>query len=92
MTPTQIDLARHALGLTRSKVSFRNRFVTGPGGADYNAWLDMTAAGNAVRVAGEKLPFGGDDLFCLTPAGAQKALRKGESLDPEDFPAEAHHA
>ena len=41
-----------------------------------------------MRVDGRKLPFGGDDLFCLTPQGANKALRDGETLDPEDFPAE----
>lgn len=88
MTPLQIDLARHALGLTRQKVSYRNRFVTGTGSTDYQPWLNMVATGDAVRVAGHKLPFGGDDLFCVTPQGARKALRKGERLDPEDFPPE----
>ena len=86
MSSNQIELARHALGLTRSKTSYRNRFVTGPGSTDYQPWLDMVEAGDAVRVGGEKLPFGGDDLFCLTPKGAEQALRAGERLDPEDFP------
>ena len=88
MTPLQIDLVRHALGLTRQKTSYRNRFVTGPGATNYLPWLDMVAAGDAVRIEGWKLPFGGDDLFCVTPQGARKALRKGERLDPEDFPPE----
>lgn len=88
MTPLQIDLVRHALGLTQQKTSYRNHFVAGPGATDYQPWLDLTAAGDAVRVEGRKLPFGGDDLFCVTPQGARKALRKGERLDPEDFPPE----
>lgn len=91
MSKIQIDLARHALGLTRKKVSYRNRFVTGQGSTDYQPWLDMVTAGDAVRIDGTKLPFGGDDLFCLTPQGAAKALRKGESLDREDFPPGALH-
>lgn len=87
MTHEQKALARHALGLPNERrCSYRNRFVTGPGGADFHAWMDMVDAGLARRSDGSKLPFGGDDLFRLTRAGADQALEPGERLDPEDFP------
>lgn len=85
MSPEQIELARHALGLDGyRKKSYRNHFVTGPGSDDYTNWQAMVAAGYAKRRAGSALT-GGDDLFWLTEAGARLAL-KGETLDQEDFP------
>ena len=86
MTPQHRDLARHALGLDGSRaVSYRNSFVAGAGHTDHPAWMEMVAAGLAIRRDGAKLPYGGCDLFHLTRAGAEAALAKGESLDPEDF-------
>ncbi|PXW75938.1 hypothetical protein C7451_106102 [Blastomonas natatoria] len=88
MTSEQIELARHALGLDgQRKRSYRNRYVTGPGGSDHPAWLAMVEAGDAKKRDGSTLPFGGDDIFWLTRQGAEKALRKGEKLCPEDFPS-----
>ena len=90
MTKRQIDLARHALGLpNRNRRSYRNSFVAGPGHTDYDDWYAMSCKGWAVRHDGARLPFGGMDLFNLTPAGAQAALVARESLDQEDFPAAA---
>ena len=87
MTPRQIELARHALGLpNRNNKSFRNRFIAGLQHPDYADWFGMVLDGNAEWRSGEKVPFGNDWLFWLTPAGAQKALRPGEQLDKEDFP------
>jgi hypothetical protein len=89
MDATQTALARHALGLDgRHKVSYRNRFVTGPGSVDHEPWLAMVGAGLAGKRDGKTLPYGGDDMFWLTPAGARAVLRPGEALDPEDFPEE----
>jgi hypothetical protein len=88
MTPEQIELARHALGLPNERQqSYRNRFVAGPGHDDYGTWLAIVDAGCATRRSGRRLPFGGDDFFSLTRFGAEAALKPGESLDPEDFPA-----
>lgn len=88
MTPRQIDLARHALGLDgRTRRSYRNRFVAGPGHEDYGEWLSMVSSGFAIRHSGRRLHFGGDDLFVLTKTGAEAALRPSETLDPEDFPS-----
>lgn len=90
MTPVQIELARHALGLpNRNKKSYRNHFVCGPGHSDYDNWQAMTAAGMAKTRKGNALS-GGDDWFWLTLEGAHNALRKGERLDLEDFPSAAN--
>lgn len=86
MTEDQRELARHALGLGgKSKVSYRNHFVTGPGASDHPHWMQMVEAGLAWRREGSELS-GGDDLFGLTLKGAQAALKPGEHLCFEDFP------
>lgn len=87
LTPAQRDLARHALGLPNDrKRSYRNSFVAGAGHSDYADWQAMVDAGLATKRDGSTVPFGGDDLFRLTPRGAVAALDPGEQLDPEDFP------
>lgn len=87
MTPAQIELARHALGLpNRSRKSFRNHYVTGEGDPAYVNWCAMVEAGEARGKKASQLT-GGDPLFWLTRKGAEAALRLGERLDPEDFPA-----
>jgi hypothetical protein len=82
-TAEQLDLARHALGLSlRNRRSYRNRYV----GED-PAWREMVAMGAArVREARGSELTGGMPFFWLTHAGAKAALRPGESLDAEDFP------
>lgn len=86
MTPEQIELARHALGLPNKRnTSYRNRFVAGPDHPDYDNWMQMTADGNSFRQIRPKI-LGGDDYFYLTLIGATLALKPGESLDREDFP------
>jgi hypothetical protein len=67
-------------------MSYRNRFVAGPGHTNYDAWCQMVGRGFAKVTPGYKLPFGGDDLFRVTLAGARAALMPREELDPEDFP------
>lgn len=85
MTERQIDLARHALGLTYKRVSYRNAFVTGEGSTDFPDWEDMVKGGFAWRRGPVKI-FAGDYCFHLTRAGADAALNPGESLCPEDWP------
>jgi hypothetical protein len=90
MTPSQIELARHALGLDgKRKMSYRNRFCAGIGHPDLADWCDMVAAGYAVASVPQK-SLGGDRMFWLTLDSATLALRPGEHLDPEDFPAARH--
>lgn len=84
LTLNQIELARHALGLSvRNSVSYRNYFVASPGHSDYDAWCHMVSRGFARVRPGYKLPFGGDDCFHLTRAAAQAALLPREELAPE---------
>lgn len=86
MTPAQIDLARHALGLpNKRKTSYRNHFVTGEGSGNYADWNAMVEARMA-RVRRNVEMYGGDDYFRLTVEGAKAALAKGEKLSAEDFP------
>lgn len=85
MTPAQIELARHALGLpNKRRQSYRNHYVVGPG-KDFDEWQAMVGEGNARTHSGSVLS-GGDPIFWLTKAGATAALKSGERLDPEDFP------
>ncbi len=82
MTPTQRELARHALGLKDGhKQSYRNRFLAGV--MDEPAWRQMVRAGYAVVGAGTPLGH----WFLLTTDGARAALLPGETLCSEDFPA-----
>lgn len=89
MTPRQIELARRALGLENNRPrSYRNRYVTSPQTPEHNDWLVMVAAGHAIRTIGAGL----FDVFHLTRQGAERVLRSGESLDPEDFPPQREPA
>ena len=61
MTPSQRELARHALGLpNKMRTSYRNRFVAGHGHDDYDDWREMCSAGYA-EWRGPIDSFGGDD-------------------------------
>lgn len=87
MTPHQIELARHALGLDgRRRQSYRNRFWAGPGHDDFADWQEMVSSGDA-HVSAPRDGHRPDHAFWLTRTGAEKALRDGERLCPEDFPA-----
>ena len=84
MTPRQIELARHALGLDgRRVVSYRNRFIAGRDHADFAEWMAMVEQGDATRST--PMLHGGSFLFELTGKGAEQALLPNEKLDPEDF-------
>lgn len=85
MTPRQIELARHALGLRPARlISHRNHFVAGPGHDDYDDWMQMVAAGKAIRRE-SKVLTPGDVMFHLTRAGAEAALLPGDVLNSEDW-------
>lgn len=85
MTPRQIELARHALGLRETRlVTHRNHFCAGPDHADFGEWQAMVTAGFARKRESALLPAG-DVMFHLTRAGAEAALLPGDVLDPEDW-------
>lgn len=86
LTPAQVKLARHALGLVDGrKASYRNRFAANPARADHADWMRMCRKGAAQRRSAQAVG-GSLDLFWLTTAGAEAVLLPGETLDPEDFP------
>lgn len=83
MTPTQRELARHALGLPNDRMrSYRNSYFVGNRSPAHGEWLKMLERGLAEVEPGEP-----NDFFWLTRAGAEMALNEGERLDPEDFPS-----
>lgn len=87
MTPAQTEHARHALGLPNDRrQSYRNRYICGTGHKAYQNWLEMVGRGEATS-SGARRAYGGAELFSLTLLGARIALKAGETLDREDFPA-----
>jgi hypothetical protein len=88
MSDRQIELARHALGLRPGRlVTYRNHFCAGPGHDDFEEWEAMVAAGFARKRTSAMLPPG-DVMFHLTRAGAEMALKTGDVLNLEDWPAQ----
>lgn len=88
MTPEQIKLARHALGLPNNNSrSYRNHYVTDAPSDDHAAWSAMVQRGWARCRAGSELT-GGGDLFWLTLAGAEQALQGNETLHFGGFEAD----
>jgi hypothetical protein len=86
MTPQQITLARHALGLpNRQNTSYRNKYSAGKGHSSHAAWEQMVKSG-AATVTRHAGGLGGQDTFSMTQDGAKAALQPGESLCAEDFP------
>jgi hypothetical protein len=83
MTPHQIKLARHALGLPNdTRRSYRNYYVVSPGVPCYPEWEAMEREGLVTRTCAKR-QF---ECFHLTHDCAKAALFYGETLDPEDFP------
>lgn len=83
MTPNQIELARHALGLPNKKnTTNRNYFCTGSGSTDYADWEAMVASGDAIlRITPH---FGGDNLYHLTMKAALSVRGPKEHMSRED--------
>ena len=88
MSERQRDLARHALGLPSiRRSSYRNRYVCSESGPTWSNWMLMELTGLAEN--DPDFSSNGHVLFSLTRRGAEMALKKGERLNPEDFPARA---
>jgi putative hemolysin len=86
LSPKQISLARHALGLPNERLrSYRNRYCVSPDGDTFKSWRTMVASG-AAECSKHGGLAGGVFMFVLTEAGARASLCPGEALDPEDFP------
>ncbi len=83
MTPEQLRMARHALGLPNdNNTSYRNRYYAPLDSEASSQWDDIVSQGLAARGTDQKTQV----MFGLTTAGAQFAIEPGEKLDREDFP------
>lgn len=74
MTPSQLHIVRHAIGLRDDGTgrAYRNHFVTGPGSTDYSDCCALVAAGHMACLPGNALT-GGDPCFIVTTAGRAEA-------------------
>lgn len=70
MPDAELQILRHALGVGACgwERSYRNHFVTGPGGADHKHCMALVTRGFMVKRAGNAIT-GGSDLFNVTEAG-----------------------
>jgi hypothetical protein len=84
VTPEQIRMARHALGLDDEipRKSYRNHYAAAVGSPQEAAWGDLVKQKYAVK--GKRNPNSATVGFCLTEC-AVEFLKPGESLDEEDF-------
>ena len=84
MNPRQIEMARHALGLTDGRArSYRNFYRVNFDTADFRLWADLVKHDLAFSDGAVENRL---CSFALTRKGAGAVLQPGESLDPEDFP------
>ena len=79
LTDRERHMIRHALGLTASKVGYRNRYTAG--GADITAWRNFAARGLAHEWSGAEDGFA---QFCVRRDGVLAVLQDGERLDREE--------
>lgn len=80
----QVDKARHALGLTRQKVAYRNYYSSS---VDDSDWNDLVERGLATK---RKSPASPDFLYHLTLPASYHFLNEGESIGSDiSFPPEA---
>lgn len=80
LTEKQRELVRHAVGFDgRSKTSYRNHFVIGPGCEDYDAWMALVQAGGAHHRKGSEIS-GGGDIFWATRETALAVRNRDEHL------------
>ncbi|MDH0071281.1 hypothetical protein N7359_01830 [Stenotrophomonas maltophilia] len=83
LTPDQLHLLRHALGIGEAGTGreYRNYFVTGAGGTDHRVCSSLVAAGMMFRHAGSVLT-GGSDVFTVTPSGRAAAVAVAPPVRP----------
>lgn len=70
MTPQQLHILQHSLGLDRygRGNAYRNHFCTGKGSTDHPDCMALVELGFMIRHADKPL-HGGDDLFTVTVLG-----------------------
>ena len=83
MTPAQLHILQHSLGLDQygRGESYRNHYVTGEGSNDHVDCMELVALGWMTRRAGNELS-GGDDVFRVTDEG-RAAVRAWSPSPPK---------
>lgn len=85
MTPAQLHILQHSLGLDEygQGTGYRNHFVTGEGSTDHPDCMSLVELGfMEIRRAKYDL-YGGDDVFAVTAAG--KVAVTAESPAPPNL-------
>lgn len=75
-TDEQVDKARHALGLSRQKIAYRNYYVCD----DDADWNDLVARGFATK---RKSPVSEGFIYHITKTASFFFLNATESLGPD---------
>lgn len=77
MSPEQLQILRHSLGLDQAGNghAYRNHYVTGEGSTDHPVCMELVEGGFMEKRRPSELT-GGDDLFILTAFG-KAAAREG---------------
>jgi hypothetical protein len=75
LSEAQRGKMRHALGLDRKRVSYRNRYFAAVETSDCDLWTELVAAGYAALVKVE----GTLALFTVTEAGREALRQSAES-------------
>lgn len=78
LTKRETELLRHALGLNRGKVTYRNRFLAAPHDAD--RWRSLVERGYAAEGAPTNLGI----WFWATRKGFEAVKRRGEKIGPDE--------
>jgi hypothetical protein len=83
MRDESLHILQHALGLDDygQGTWYRNHFVTGPGGKDWDMCTEHVEAGRMVRHEPRAI-FGGDDCYCFVVTEAGKAFVREHSPKP----------
>jgi hypothetical protein len=80
LTEDERDFARHALGLTNSKVGYRNFYAAG--GSDAETGRRLVARGFAVEFPSTSVRP--EPTFMITREGFEAVKHRGEAMDREE--------
>ena len=80
LTGPERDVVRHALGLTMARIAYRNYYLTGSDGDDFNLWTGLVQRGLAVTW---KTRFCDEVYFAATMPAAKAVKNKSEGFNRE---------
>lgn len=81
ITDKERDFIRHALGLSRSRVGYRNYYAAGSGDVE----IGRALVERGMAIEGERKPFLPDAVFAITWKGFKAARKPDEAMDDEEL-------